>query len=133
MLVCLKSTVEILVIPELLAAFMIEASTPKTSTCRKPVPFAVPTLLPTGLLEMATGRVIEQEDMKQATAQAEVSRKDFLNISIIILKDCLLIWLFGKGPAGVLVIDVRTSSRKCKQRVPLHEKSCYFIEIILLF
>jgi len=62
------STVEILVIPPFLAAVLILASALKNRTPKNPVAVASPTLVPTGLLVAATGKVSEQLDIIATTA-----------------------------------------------------------------
>jgi hypothetical protein len=65
------STVATLVIPPFLAAERIDASAPKAKTRRNVIPDFVPTLLPIGLEETATGIVMLQEVADSAKAAAQ--------------------------------------------------------------
>ena len=70
-------------IPPFLAADLIDASAPKESTYKNTGASAEPTLLPTGLLVAATGKVIEQEDMVATTAAAAKRVRKFIRKSFV--------------------------------------------------
>lgn len=83
-LVCLRSTDEILVIPPFFAAVLILASASKKRTPRYPVAFAVPTLLPTAYPVAFTGKVREQDERSKPNANVSAMNFDFLLNLIII-------------------------------------------------
>ena len=67
--------------PAFLAAVWIEASPPNDRTPRNTAADEVPILLPIGLLETATGRVIEHEDSANEAPARARRRTFFINVN----------------------------------------------------
>lgn len=71
------------VTPPFLAAVLMELSTLKQRVPNQQVPFAVPTLVPTGLEVALTGEVIEQEANEAARITPESIAVTFFILIIV--------------------------------------------------
>lgn len=78
---CFMSTVDTRVMPAFLAADWMEASPPNDSTPKNTVAVEVPILVPIGLLDTATGRVIEHEESANEAPAKARRRTFFINVN----------------------------------------------------